>query len=67
MNTPTQINRSSASPAGNGAIGDAIGNGHRNRALRGSEHLHRLFGAFDGDFVEHHGVGFAQQVWRNDS
>jgi hypothetical protein len=48
------------------AVFDTVGHGHRDRALRRSEHLHRLFGAFDRDLVEHHGRGFGQQVGRHD-
>ena len=49
----------------NGAVFDTFGHRHRHAALRRTEHLHRLFGAFDGHLVEHHGARFAGQVRRD--
>ena len=50
----------------NHALGDAIGDGLGDGVLRGAEHLHRLLGALDGHFVEHHGIGLSEQVGGDD-
>ena len=47
-----------------GHVGADIG--QCDRRLSGTEHLHCLLGALDGDLVKHHGVGLGRQVRGDD-
>src|SRR6266542_260936 len=51
-------------PAGDGAVGDTVHHGFRDRGLRGTEHLDSLARALDRDLVEHDGVRLRRYVGR---